>query len=92
MSSYKIKPYTLEKAKTLGVEVKPSRDKRKKIDVFRNGNLLFSIGAVGYSDFPTYIQEKGLEYARERRRLYWIRHRKDDIPNTAGWYALRLLW
>ena len=92
MSSYKIKQYTLEKAKALGVEVKPSRDKRKKIDVFRNGNLLHSIGATGYKDYPTYIEEKGLQYANERRRLYHIRHKNDNVPNTAGWYALKLLW
>ncbi len=92
MSSYIIKPYTIEMAKRLGVEVKPSRDKKKKLDVFKNGNLIASIGAMGYKDFPTYIAEKGMEYAKERRRLYWIRHKKDDVPNTAGWYALRLLW
>ena len=89
---YTIKQYTLDRAKELGVQVKPSKDKNKKIDVFKNGQLIHSIGAIGYKDYPTYIQENGLEYANERRRLYRIRHKKNDVPNTAGWYALRLLW
>lgn len=92
MSSYKIQPYTLEMSRRLGVEVRPSIRKGKKIDVLKDGKLLHSIGALGMKDFPTYIAEKGMEYARERRRLYWIRHKNDDVPGTAGWYALRLLW
>lgn len=91
-SNYKIKQYTYDQAKRLGVEVKPSKDKRKKIDVFKNGTFLFSIGAMGYSDFPTYIEDKGMEYAKERQRLYRIRHKKNDISNTPGWYASEILW
>ena len=34
---YKIKKYTFDKAKKLGVSVKPSKVDGKKIDIFKNG-------------------------------------------------------
>jgi hypothetical protein len=91
--SYKITEYTKKRAKQLGVEVKPSVVKGKKIDVYKNGKKIASVGAIGYSDYPTYIQSKGKEYADNRRKLYKIRHKKDkDIKGTNGYYADKLLW
>lgn len=91
--SYKIKTYTRRKAKSLGVDVKPSSVKGKKIDVFKNGKKIASVGALGYDDYPTHIEKKGKEFADKRRRLYKIRHAKDkDIKGTAGYYADKLLW
>jgi len=72
--SYKILPYTFKQAKAIGVEVKPSTKKNKKLDVYKAGKLIGSVGAIGYKDYPTYLDEKGKEYADERRRLYKIRH------------------
>jgi hypothetical protein len=90
---YKITEYTKRKAKQLGVEVRKSTNPRKKIDVFKNGKKVASVGAIGYSDYPTYIESKGEKYAKERRRLYQIRHEKDrHIANTNGYYADKLLW
>jgi hypothetical protein len=90
---YKIKDYTKKKAKLLGVKVKPSKTKGKKIDVFKNNKKIASIGALGYSDYPTYIENKGKDYADKRRKLYKIRHKKDkDIVGTNGYYADKLLW
>ena len=93
MGSYKISDYTKRKAKTLGVEVKPSSVKGKKIDVFKNGKKVASVGALGYDDYPTHMAKKGKEFADKRRRLYKIRHAKDkDIKGTRGFYADKLLW
>ena len=47
---YRIKPYTKRQAKKLGVTVKPSKLKGKKIDVFKNGKKVASVGAIGYDD------------------------------------------
>ena len=66
---YHITEYTYNQAKKLGVDIKPSAKKGKKIDVFKNGKLVASVGQLGAYDFPSYIKEKGLEYANERRRL-----------------------
>lgn len=93
MSSYQIKPYSIKQARKLGVTVKTSTNASKKIDVFRNGNKIASIGASGYNDFPTWIDKKGQSFAEERRRLYKARHRSDaKVKGTNGWFASRILW
>jgi hypothetical protein len=86
---YTILPYTKEKAKQLGVTVTPSTKKGKKLDVYKNGKLIASIGDINYSDFPTYVKEKGLKYAEERRRMYRLRHTKNTLGEQL---ALNLLW
>lgn len=96
MSSYKIQPYTLEKAKQLGVRVRVSENPRKKIDVLDwKGNYILSIGDPKYMDYPMYLASDKFtkEYADERRRLYRIRHMRDaSVLGSAGYYAQRLLW
>lgn len=91
---YRIKPYTKAQAKKLGVTVKPSKVKGKKIDVFdKNGKKLASVGALGMGDYPTFIEKKGMEYANVRRRLYKMRHEKDRHKvGSAGYFADKLLW
>ena len=95
---YNIKAYTKNQAKKIGVTVKPSGSKGKKIDVFKKGVKVASVGAIGYKDYPTYMEletkgkvPKGT--ATKRRKLYKIRHKKDrNIKNSNGFYADRLLW
>lgn len=87
---YKIQPYTFEQAKKLGVQIKPSTKKDKKIDVFKNNKLITSVGQLGYKDYPTYLKEKGKQVADDRKRLYKLRHKKND--GIAGYYANNLLW
>jgi len=86
---YVILPYTKEKAKQLGLTVLPSTKKGKKLDVFKNGKLIASIGAVGYKDYPTYLKEDGPALANERRRLYRLRHTKNTLNEQL---SLNLLW
>ena len=74
---YKITDYSYKQAKKLNVKIKPSTKKNKKIDVYKNDHLLASVGALGYSDYPNYIKEKGLAYANKKRELYKLRHSKD---------------
>ena len=88
---YKILPYTLEKARRHGLEVLPSLNKRKKIDVFRNGKRLASVGAAGYYDYPTFVSKFGKVFADEKRRLYKLRHWR-DLRRGNGYYANLLLW
>uniref|UniRef100_A0A6C0I3I2 Uncharacterized protein n=1 Tax=viral metagenome TaxID=1070528 RepID=A0A6C0I3I2_9ZZZZ len=91
--TYSITQYTLTKAKKLGVVVKPSKNKTKKIDVFKQGKKVASVGALGMNDYPTYIKTRGLNYAKTRRKLYRMRHEKDrHIKGSRGWYADQLLW
>ena len=90
---YKITRYTYNKAKRLGVVVKSSTRKNKKIDVYRANQKIASIGAYGMNDFPTYIKKRGITYAKKRRELYKQRHQKDRKKKwTNGWLADQLLW
>ena len=86
---YTITDYTYRKAFLLGYEVKPSHNPKKKIDVFKDGKKIASIGDPSYGDYPTFLKEKGKAFAEERRRLYHMRHTK----NTLGEKLARdLLW
>ena len=90
---YTITEYSRDQAKKLGVTIKPSTNKGKKIDVFKDGKKLASVGALGMSDYPTYMKTKGQAYADERRRLYRIRHAKTmDKVGSPSYYAARILW
>lgn len=58
-----------------------------------NDNFICSIGNINYNDYPTYILSHGLEYAKERRRLYRIRHAKEGFKiGTPSFYAMKILW
>lgn len=95
---YRITNYTKAKARSLGVEVKPSKVKGKKLDVFRQGKKVASIGALGMGDYPTFMAEerRGLVpkgYAAKRRKAYKSRHAKNRVVRGSnGWYADKLLW
>ena len=90
---YHITEYTRNQAKKIGVSVKPSSTKGKKIDVFKDNKKIASVGALGYKDYPTFIKENDLEYANHRRKLYKQRHEKDRHEKwSRGWLADKLLW
>jgi hypothetical protein len=96
--AYRITRYTYEQARKLGVEVKPSTVSGKKIDVFKKGEKVASVGAIGYNDYPTFMRleregkvAKGTAVAR--RKAYKQRHEKDRHKRgSAGFYADKLLW
>ena len=90
---YQITNSTRDRARELGVTVKHSTNPAKKIDVFKNGDKVASVGAMGYADYPTFMRLKGKEYADGRRRLYKQRHSKDrGVVGSNGYYADKLLW
>ena len=90
---YIITDYTLQKAKQMKVTVQLSEIKNKKLDVFKNDVKIATIGDSRYKDFPTYVIENGIEFANQRKRLYYIRHKKDiEKLNSNGFYAAKLLW
>ena len=87
---YQVTEYSYKKAKDLGVTIYPSKRKYKKIDVFKNGEYLASIGDTRYMDYPTFLAKEGREIAEKHRKLYHARHRNDD--GIAGRLALAILW
>lgn len=93
MSQYKITPYSFTQAKKLKVDIKPSSNPKKKVDVFRDGKKIASIGAKNFSDYGTYLETKGKAYADERRRLYKIRHENTrKVVGSNSWWADNLIW
>jgi len=93
MSLYKIKPYSYEQAKKLNVTIKPSHLASKKIDVFKKGELIASIGDSSYPDYPTHILERGQAYADQRRKAYKKRHEKDrKVKDSKGYFSSNILW
>ena len=74
------------KAKKLGVTIAPSTRKFKKLDVFKNGKKVASIGDIRYSDFNIHKDPK-------RRMLYKKRHQRyRNRVGTPSYYADRILW
>jgi len=89
---YIITKYSKNKAKKLGVTLKPSTNKKKKIDVFKDKKKIASIGAIGYSDYPTYLKEDKKK-ADIRRKAYKKRHENNrHKKGTNGYYADQILW
>lgn len=86
---YDILPYSYKQAEKLGVEIKPSTKKGKKIDVFKEGKKITSVGAIGYGDYPHYLQQNKT-LAKQKRQAYKSRHK--DNKGVAGFYASNLLW
>ena len=91
---YDITDYTKKQAKRLGVQVFPSDNPKYKLEVYdSNGVFITYVGAAGYKDYPTYIEEKGQEYADKRRALYKKRHENNrHKKDSRGYYADQLLW
>ncbi len=73
-----------ERAKRLGYTVKASTNKNKKLDVFKYGVKVASIGDIRYEDYLTHRDPK-------RRELYHKRH-GNYPPGTPGWLAGEILW
>ena len=84
--TYRITNYSRTQARKLGVSIQLSSNPKKKLDVYKNGVKVASIGAIGYSDFATTGN-------REQRRLYRLRHAGEDKRiGSNGYYALKILW
>ena len=98
---YKISDLQYSNAQRLGVTIKPSTSKRKKIDVFDGVKKVASIGGVKldgtfYMDYSTYLSTTTTKIANDRRREYLARHagdpKKTDGKYTNSFYADRILW
>lgn len=74
-----------KKAKKIGVDIKVSNSKNKKLDVITNGKKV-SIGDVRYEDYNIHMDDK-------RREAYKKRHQNNrTVKGTAGYYADKILW
>tara|TARA_R110000787_G_scaffold168659_1_gene281432 strand:- start:875 stop:1135 length:261 start_codon:yes stop_codon:yes gene_type:complete len=75
-----------ENAKKYNVEVKVSTVKNKKLDVYKKGDKVASIGDIRYGDF---LQTGD----KQKQKNYKSRHQKDRTKvGSAGYYADKILW
>lgn len=89
---YKISKYSYNKAQLLGVNIVPSKHPEKKIDVYKNGIYVTSIGHIKYRDYPYYLQIDK-QIAEVKRAAYHARHKKySSIVGTPSYYAANILW
>ena len=90
---YEISQASYNIAKKMNLVIKKSILINKKIDVYKNGMKIASVGDINYFDYQMYKVNMGIAYAKERRRLYMIRH-KNDIKkkDSNGYFAFKLLW
>jgi hypothetical protein len=95
---YKIFPRQRNQARRLGVTIQPSSNPKKKLDVYKGGRKVASIGAKGYGDYSVFLgkERKGIfpkGYAAAKRRNYKARHQKNRVVlGSAGYYADQILW
>ena len=58
---YQIEPHHRQKAQEIGVQIYPSKKGNYKLDVYKKGQYITSIGDIRYKDFVMYWKEKGKE-------------------------------
>jgi hypothetical protein len=82
----------LQNAKRFDVEIEPSTRKNKKLDIYKDGNYLFSIGDSRYNDYHSY-KKIDKELAEKKRMAYYNRHYKDlSKPLSRGFFSWYILW
>jgi hypothetical protein len=86
---YEISKGSFKIAKQYGLQIEPSTRKNKKIDVYKQGEYVASIGDSRFKDFHVYSKENGKAYANERARLYYLRHKNASLREQL---AKLLLW
>lgn len=89
---YEITDWTKKRAKELGYKVKPSSNKLKKIDVFKDDKKVGSVGAKSYGDYGTYLKTKGKDFADNKRKGYLARTKWCDKAGSNCRLARDLLW
>ena len=75
---FKIHPYHILQAKKYGVTIDYSKNKDKKLDVFKDGKKIADIGLIAYFDYQSYkdIEKMGF-FQREQRKLKEKHNTKD---------------
>ena len=92
-SKYKITDRQKQNARLLNVTIKSSTRSGKKIDVYKNGQYVCSIGDINDLDYDSHLKKSGKAYAEGRRKAYRSRHAKDiKVLHSAGYYASKILW
>lgn len=87
---YRISPEQLDMATDLGVEIRVSENKRKLLDVYKDGELFCSVGATNFKYYREYLRDEGPLAAQYKKDKMLTRYKNNCKMETL--YLLRLLW
>lgn len=87
---FQITPEMYQEAELLRIEIRPSENKRKLIDIYRNGSFFASIGASNFKTYAQFVEDEGIEFAQRKKEKILARHKNNCDLKTL--YTLRLLW
>ena len=90
MSNYEISDEQYDMARDLHIDIIPSENKRKLIDVLRDNNYFCSIGANNFKYFREISEEHGLLEANIKKSKILSRYKNDCSLETL--YMIKLLW
>lgn len=90
MSKFVITPEMYEEAALLKIEIRPSENKRRLIDVYRDGEFQCSLAASNFKYFNQLKEEHGVDYAVMKRDKLLRRFKNSCQPHVL--WTLRLLW
>lgn len=101
--TYTIKQYSMDriqelnsKLNTSDFSIKLSEDPNKKLDVYLRDKKIATIGDINLLDFPSFVEERGIEFANKRRDAFNSRFKRlPDIKDgkiQTIWWTKYLLW
>ena len=79
-----------EEAELLRIEIRPSENRRKLIDVYKDGEYYCSIGAQNFVYYNELVEREGIDFATRKKEKILARYKNDCTLQTL--YMLRLLW
>ena len=90
MSAYVISEEQYEMARDLMIEIRPSENKRKLIDVLRDNNYFCSVGANNFKYFRELCETVGLLEANIKKSKILSRYKNSCSLEVL--YMIKLLW
>lgn len=87
---YEISDEQLNMACELGVEIFCSKNKRKLLDVYKDGNLFCSVGAINFRYFRELLRDEGAWEANQKKQKILARYKNNCRLEVL--YLIRFLW
>jgi len=87
---YEVSNEQREMADALRIEICVSSNKRKLLDVYREGEFFCSVGAINFRYFREWLRDEGPYVAIFKKEKMLQRYKNDCKLETL--YMLRLLW
>lgn len=87
---YDISDEQFDMAYDLGVEICPSKNKRKLIDVYKDSVLFCSVGAINFRYYRELLRDEGAWEANQKKQKILARYKNNCRLETL--YMIRFLW